>query len=205
MRKFRDPLLRVLEDVGLDASALVVARDIARAARADRIGMYGWGYVDLCDADGELRERSYFGNLITSIGDEYYARRGANVSPGNVPTGMRIGTGSTAVAKAGAGAAIVTYESAKTGQKAFDGTYPQCAAIGSDIGWRITWKTTWQTTEGNLTNPVAEVVVTNENPLTDVAGSAANTISRALVSPTVAKTSADTLAVTWQHDFYDAP
>jgi hypothetical protein len=200
-----DPLRRVLENVGLDASIMVVERELSRMARADRMGMVGWGFVDLLDPAGERRSRTFFGNLITSVGDEYYARRGANVTPGNVPTGMRIGTGSTAVAKSGGGSAIITYESAKTGQKAIDGSFPTCAAIGSDVGWRITWKTTWGTTEGNLTNPIAEVVVTNESPLTDVAGTAANTISRGLVSPTVAKTSADTLAVTWQHDFYDAP
>ena len=201
----KDPLARVLEALGLDADPGFVAHEIGKLARLDHVGMFGWGWADLSDAEsGTLKQRSYFGNLITTVGDEYYCRRGANVSPGTVPTGMRLGYGSTAVAKSGAGAAIVSYESGKSASQPWDGSFPTCAAIGSDVGWRITWKVTWDTGEGNLTSAIAEVVVTNESGPTDVAGNAANTISRALVSPTVTKTSSDTLAVTWQHDFYDA-
>ena len=200
---FNNPMERVLENVGLDASPARVSREISRCAQSDHLGTYGWGWLDLMDAEGDLRTRSYFGNLITTVGDEYYARRGANVSPGTVPTGMRVGTGSTGVAKSGAGSAIVTYEGSLGASQPMDGSFPTCAAIGSDVGWRITWKVTWALSEGNLASPIAETVVTNETGPTDVAGNAANTISRALVSPTVTKTGADTLAITWQHDFYD--
>jgi len=201
-----DPLIQVLSNLGLDAQPAKVADEVAKAGTMDGVGMFGWGWVELRDAStDELKERSYFGNLISTTGDEYYARRGANVSVGTVPTGMRIGYGTTAVAKSGAGSAIVSYETGKVAYKVWDGSFPTLGAIGSDVGWRITWKVTWGTGEGNLTSAISETVVTNETGPTDVAGTAANTISRALVSPTVAKTSSDTLAITWQHDFYDAP
>jgi hypothetical protein len=40
----------------------------------------------------------------------------------------------------------------------------------------------------------------NENVLTNATTAAANTISRALLSPVVNKGASDTLTITWQHD-----
>lgn len=204
--KYGNPMSRVLEELGLDAPVERVAYEIGRLGTLDRLGMYGWGFAELTDADsGDLKQRSYFGNLITTNGDKVYASRGSNVSPENVASGMRIGYGTDAVAKSGTGSYISSYETSKGASQAMDGSYPTCAAIGSDVGWRVTYKVTYETSEGNLTSAIAETVVTNESGPTDVQGTAANTISRALVSPTVSKTSSDTLAITWQHDFYDAP
>lgn len=112
---------------------------------------------------------------------------------------MRLGTGTTAVAKTGAGAAIVTYV---TGSSiAIDGSFPTSALSGSSR--RIQWKTTWAAGVATALG-IAEVVITNEASLTDVAGTAANTVSRALLSPTVNKGASDTLAVTWNHDILGA-
>mgnify|MGYP001609219817 CR=1 FL=1 len=116
-------------------------------------------------------------------------------------SGMRLGTGTTAVAKTGAGAAIVTYTAATTSSKALDSGFPTSALSGSSR--RIQYKTTWNAGEATITG-LAEVVITIEQPLTDVAGTAANTISRALLSPTVNKGASDTLAVTWNHDLLGA-
>jgi hypothetical protein len=112
---------------------------------------------------------------------------------------MRLGTGTTAVAKTGAGAAIVTYVSGSA--LAIDGGFPTSALSGSSR--RIQWKTSWSAGVATATG-IAEVVITNESPLTDVTGTAANTISRALISPTVNKGASDTLAVTWNHDLLGA-
>lgn len=116
-------------------------------------------------------------------------------------SGMRLGTGATAAAKTGAGAAIVTYTPATTSSKALDSGFPTSALNGSSR--RIQYKTSWAAGEATITG-LAEVVITIEQPLTDVAGTAANTISRALLSPTVNKGASDTLAVTWNHDLLGA-
>lgn len=167
------------------------------------LGIVGWGFYELFDENGQLKEKGLFDNLITQVGDDYYGSRAAGTSgaPGQV-TGMRLGTGSTAVSKTGAGAAIVTYISGSN--VAIDGSFPTSAAVvsGSTVR-RIQWKVTF--TAGTATNAaIAEVVLTNESPLTDVAGTAANTIARALISPTQPKGATDVLAITWNHDLLGA-
>lgn len=141
-----------------------------------------------------------FENLVTQVGDQYYGERAAGIAspPGQV-TGMRLGTGSTAVAKTGAGAAIVTYTNAS--QVAISGGFPTSALNGSSrrIQWQALWGAGVATASG-----LAEVVITNESPLTNVAGAASNTISRALLSPTVNKGASDTLTITWNHDLLGA-
>jgi hypothetical protein len=115
-------------------------------------------------------------------------------------SGMRLGTGTTAVADTGAGAAIVTY---KTGSNhVLDSGFPASSQPGgAGTARRIQYKATWAAGEATeISTPLAEVVITNEQPLSNAAGTAANTISRALLSPTVLKGASDTLAVTWNHD-----
>jgi hypothetical protein len=116
-------------------------------------------------------------------------------------SGMRLGTGVTAVAKTGAGAAIVTVGTGTNNSKAFDSTWPQSSLSGSSR--RIQYKTTWAAGDATQ-NSLAEVVITTEQPLSQVAGTAANTISRALLSPTVNKGASDSLAITWNHDLLGA-
>lgn len=160
----------------------------------------GHGVATVYDPDGNIKQQVEFTNLITDRGDEFYAKLGVAVAQDAV-SGMRLGTGNTAPAKNGAGAAIVTYVTASN--KALDGTYPQNSDLGAGLGWRDTYRTTWNPGEATA-NGIEEVVITNENPLTDVAGTAANTISRALLAPVVNKGAGDTLEVTWHHDFLGA-
>ncbi|MGH2692315.1 MAG: hypothetical protein ACRDHM_07395 [Actinomycetota bacterium] len=146
--------------------------------------------------DDRLKLEQVNKNLITQVGDQYLMERAVGIAspPGQV-TGARLGTGTTAPAKTGAGAAIVTYKSGTS--EAIDATYPQSSLSGSSR--RITWRITWEAGEGTDT-ALAEIVLTNESPLTDVAGSVSNTISRALISPTVNKGANDTLEITWSWD-----
>lgn len=178
----------------------LAARFSAGREPIDPAAIAGFGTYRLIGPDGAIKQTGDFINLITDIGDQIYAEAGAGASP-NLATGMRLGTGSTAPAKNGAGAAIVTYVSGSN--KAIDGTYPQTSDLGAGAGHRITYRTTWNAGEATATG-IAEAVITNETPLTDVAGTAANTISRALISPVVNKGAADTLEVTWHHDFLGA-
>jgi hypothetical protein len=172
----------------------------------DRAGIRGHGIAVLRTPSlfvpGKMiiAQQVEFENLVTQIGDQYYGERAAGVtSPPNQVTGMRLGIGTTAVAKTGAGAAIVTYT---TGSNvAISGGYPQSAIPGT--ARRIIWQSLWGAGVATVSG-LAEVVITNETPLTNVAGTAANTISRALLSPVVNKGANDTLTITWNHDLLGA-
>ena len=101
-----------------------------------------------------------------------------------------------------AGSAASTYPGVAS-QHALDATWPTLTNLGTGVGWRIQYKVTYAAGEATVTG-LAEVVLTNETPITNVAGTAANTIARALLSPTVNKGASDTLAITWNHDFLGA-
>lgn len=167
----------------------------------ERGSLFGAGHYILRGPNGAIKRQGgllvpNFKNLITDVGDEVWAKRLAAVSV-NLPTGMRLGTGSTAVSKNGAGAAIVTYLSGSN--RDFDATYPTAASKGAGLGWRVTFRTTWPAGVATA-NGISEVVITNETPHTNVAGTAANTLSRALLSPVVNKGASDSLEVTWYYD-----
>jgi len=240
-------------------------------------GLRGWGYAELFDARGKLKQFVPFVNLITDVGDTYYASRSypllgstvavtaitnaasavvsatahgfsvgdkvilAGITPAgyngswvitavtantftiyvgtalgagsafgtaqglSVPkaSGMKLGTGSTAVSKSGAGAALVTYGTGVTANKAFDATFPSLNDLGAGLGKNTQYKTTWNAGEATVTG-LNEIVIVNENVFTDATTAAANTISRALLSPVVNKGASDTLAITWNHKFLGA-
>lgn len=195
--------MRTHERSRFHAGDLAVARlDVARLLD-ELAAVSGHGAYALLDEHGRVRQTGILAgghNLITDTGDEYYAKRGGSVAV-NVPTGMRLGTGSTAPAKNGAGSSIVTYVAGS--QHAFDGGFPTVATLGAGLGWRVQYRATWAAGVATA-NGIAEATITNETPLTDIAGSAAVCIARALLSPVVNKGAGDTLAVTWNHDLLGA-
>lgn len=155
--------------------------------------------VDLqAELDDMLVERELTHNLITQVGDQYYGERASGIAGAPAQaTGMKLGIGSTAVAKTGAGAALVTYQTASN--VAIDGTWPQSSLSGASR--RIQWKTSYG---AGIVNGVAlrEVVIVNDSGV-NATSSAANTYSRALFGPMTLGVS-DTLAVTWNHDLLGA-
>jgi hypothetical protein len=159
-------------------------------------GIMGHGFWELFDENGDLTDRGEFRNLITQIGDQYYGERASGIaSPPAQATGMQLGTGTTAVAKTGAGAAIVTLVASSL--VALDSGFPTSALSGSSR--RIQWKVTWAAGTATATG-IAEVVLTNQSTGTQTAAPASATIARALLSPVVNKGASDTLAVTWSND-----
>lgn len=163
----------------------------------------GFLIAEWFDENGVLFHRSEQENLITSAGDLIYANRAiGNVTGANVaPTGMRIGTGSTAASKTGAGAAVVTRVTA--GNLAFDATFPSVAQTPPAAAI-ITYKCTYGAGVGTSASAITEAVVVNDAIGTDVATAAAATISRAILSNPAAKAAADTLILTWTHNFLGA-
>lgn len=154
--------------------------------------------AELHDKNGLLIARSVSKNLITDVGDELYASRGAGLTTSAVPTGMRLGTGSTAVAKNGAGSYIVTYLS--DSNRAFDATFP------SSTGGVVTYKRTYAAGEATSGSPITEVVINTDTITNDNATTAteANTISRALIAGVSSKGASDTLTITWTHTILGA-
>lgn len=183
--------------------AMFEAVDMANSVRGDRIGIIGFGVAHLMDGEGNTKQLVPFANIITTAGDEYYAKKGiVGISPANptAPTaanGMKLGTGgATAAAKSGAGAAIVAYILGSN--NVFDAGFPNAAAVGGDTGWNASYKTTWPA--GDATNSAINEVALVNDQATDTAGSATTTYSRAVISA-VNKQAADSLAVTWNHKF----
>lgn len=171
----------------------------------DGSGLVGYGVVEVYDSEGNLKQAVPFANLITTAGDQYYAQKaivGISPSAPSAPTavnGMKLGTGTTAVAKSSTGAALVTYLTASN--VVFDATFPSAAAVGGDAGWNATYKTTWAA--GTATNTaITEAVIVNDQA-TNATTTAANTIAR-VVFTAVNKGASDTLAITWTHKFLGA-
>lgn len=169
------------------------------AADAQRIT--GRLVLERFNAAGDLIERFEGENMVTQVGDQIYGERGGGVSGAPAaPTGMKLGTGSTAVAKTGAGAALVTYLSGSN--KAFDGSFPSSALNGA--ARRITYKRTYAAGEATTASAITEAVIVNDTIATDATSTAANTMSRVLVTGISAKGASDTLTATWTHDLLGA-
>jgi hypothetical protein len=170
----------------------------------DNSGIMGHLVIERHDKDGNLIERFEGSNLVTSVGDQVYGERGGGVSGAPAaPTGMKLGTGSTAVAKTGAGAALVTYLSGSN--KAFDATFPTSSQPGgAGTARRIQYKRTYAAGEATTASAITEAVIVNETIATDATSAAAATVSRILVTGISAKGASDTLTATWNHDLLGA-
>lgn len=185
--------------------ALEVAMERAKGMTS-MAGLVGFGVAELRSANGTLLRAEPFCNLITDAGDLYQAQKvitaiaPANATAPTAVTGMKLGTGSTAAAKNGAGAALVTY---LTGSNlTFDATYPQTSNLGAGLGVTAVYRVTWGA--GVATNSaIAEVVIVND-AATNATSSAADTISRAVFGTAINKGASDSLIVTWSHKLLGA-
>ncbi|GII89630.1 hypothetical protein Ssi03_76200 [Sphaerisporangium siamense] len=168
-------------------------------------GLSGIVTLSLYNREGELIEERVAKNLITDAGDLYYATRGiAAVSPSNTAdatkvTGMKLGTGTTAAAKSGAGAALVTYKTASN--LVFDASCPQVANLGAGLGVNAVYRVTWGAGVATDT-ALTELVIVND-AATNATSSAANSISRVVFSA-INKGASDILVATWNHKFLGA-
>lgn len=163
--------------------------------KVDGAGISGIFKWELFDQDGNLKASGEEKNLITAVGDQYYAGRAALSSglPGQV-TGIRLGTGgATAASKTGAGAAIVTYLA--NSNRPFDGGFPTA------VGGVVTWKRTYAAGEAtSAATAITEAVLNTDTIANDngTTATAANTIARIVIS-IPSKQSTDTLTCTWTH------
>lgn len=161
--------------------------------------------IQLFDADGNLKDERRGENLITDAGDLYYAGMAiALVNPAapaqpTKMTGMKLGTGATAAAKSGAGAALVTYIAGSNNP--FDASFPATQNLGAGLGVNGQYKTTWAA--GDVTNSaITEAVIVNDAG-TDATSTAANTAHR-ITFTAINKGASDTLVITWNAKFLGA-
>ncbi|MBK7823563.1 MAG: hypothetical protein IPJ61_21490 [Tessaracoccus sp.] len=161
----------------------------------DQSTIHGLVVAELRGPDGKLKARCETRNLITAVGDQFYAGRAALLSglPAQV-TGMKLGAGSTAVAKTGAGAALVTYLS--NSHQALTSTVTAVAGV-------VTFVAAFAAGKATTASPITEAVLCTD-ALADATSTAANTIARVLLSGIGSKGASDTLTVTWTHTILGA-
>src|SRR6185436_10983388 len=171
LRRFAMPGLRLAEvadatrhlpeepDMGLYVLRRTRSRNQAAGGGSmSRVSLIGNVHWEL-SRDGVVLRRGESRNLVTQVGDQLYAERGAAIaSPPATPTGMKLGTGSTATSKAGAGAALTTYLA--NSHLAFDATYPKSSLSGS--ARRITYICTYGPGKATSASPITEAVIVNE-------------------------------------------
>lgn len=163
----------------------------------DAAGITGELTIELFDENGNLKHHETVPNTVTAVGDQYYAGRAALSTglPAQV-TGFKLGTGSTATAKTGAGAALVAYLAGSN--KANDSGFPTA------VGGVVTWKRTYGPGEATSASPITEVVLVTETIANDDTSTVAETIARALISGVASKAAGDTLVITWTHTLLGA-
>ena len=149
----------------------------------------------LTGPDGKVKGRGTAFNVITQVGDQRLGEAGAGIAGAPAaPTGMKLGSGSTAPAKTGAGAALVTYL-ANSNQAI--GT-PTSALNGAVR--RITYAATFAAGKATTASAITEAALVNDTIATDATSTAANTLSRVLLTGIGSKGASDTLALTWTWD-----
>jgi hypothetical protein len=163
---------------------------------ASPVGIWGECHAVLTGPDGKVKGECRVRNLVTAYGDRVYASRGAGLTTQATPTGMKLGAGSTAVAKTGAGAALVTYLAGSN--KAFDATFP------SEAAGVVTYKRTYAPGEATTASPITEAAIVNETISSDTTSIDTETLSRVLLTGIGSKGAADTLTVTWTHTLLGA-
>lgn len=159
----------------------------------------GWLSVEVHGPDGELKSRHIVDNMITRVGEQRYAEAGALGDSGATvaaPTGMQLGTGTTAPAKTGSGSSITAGNVVANSLVPFAGT--PTSSIPSSVR-RITYVANWAAGVATA-NGISEVALVNQATGTQTAAPATATLARAILSPSVNKSSADSLSITWHHE-----
>lgn len=155
------------------------------------IGRVMW---ELRGPDGSLKASGESQNTVTDVGDQRYGESGAGVAGAPAaPTGMRLGTGTTAPAKNGAGAALITYL-ANSNQAIATPTSSKPAAVRV-----ITYSATFGPGKATTASLITEAALVNDTIATDATSPAGNTLARVLLGTPAPKGASDTLAVTFTH------
>jgi hypothetical protein len=160
----------------------------------DGAGVTGQVSWVLTGPDGEVKESGTAHNTITQVGDQLLGERAVGITTLGPPNGMKLGTGSTAAAKTGAGAALgATY---LTGSNVvFNPATPVSTLNGALRQIRFTG--VWAAGVATTASPITEAVIVNDQA-SNATSTAANTYSRVILNPAVgSKGTQDSLTLTW--------
>lgn len=171
----------------------------------DPTGLTGEINIKLVDENGNVKMDKTVKNLITTAGDQYYAKQGANGVGGNTaPTlvnGMKLGTATTAVHKSTAGGANIANGGYISGSNATL-TSVATAVVSGDTGWKITYVASWAA--GTATNSSIQEVALVTDQATDNTSTGVSVCMARALTGTVNKGASDTLTITWVHVFLGA-
>jgi len=161
----------------------------------EKVKITGRGIAVLIDAKtGKIKKVIHGKNVVSLVGEIYYAQRGANESPTYDFTsgGMKLGTGTTTPTQSDTDIETDIGSSYKT---MFSG-YPKSNDTESGGGAtnKVTYKVYWDTTEANASN-ISEAVI-----VTDSGAPPSGLLCRLLFSTPFEKTSAENLVVYIHHE-----
>jgi hypothetical protein len=164
---------------------------------ASKVRVRGHVVVELRDEHGNLKHREEGYNLVTTVGDNYFATvaRGGSVT---TIAGMKLGTATTAAAKSGAGAFVATGDYVAGSALAFDSTFPKAGASSNIAEWQTTWA------PGVATNATINRVTLTDNTTNAGEADATHTIAAFVFSGAVNKGALDTLTTKWDISFLGA-
>jgi len=174
-------------------------------AFVDPMLVYGEVEIFLLDKFQQIKDYRHLENLVTTVGDGYYAAKAianidpANPSPPTEVTGMKLGTGVTAPSKSGAGSSLVTYIAASN--NLFDATFPSLEDLAGDTGFNLVYQVTWAA--GDVTNAAITECVIVMDAAADATSTAPNTISRVTFTA-IDKQATDAVIALWKHKFLGA-
>lgn len=162
----------------------------------DSVKYLGHLVAELRGPDGQLKQREETHNLVTDVGDNYFASR--IYSAATLWTyRMKTGSASTAAAKNGAGSFVATADYNSGSAAAMVATYPKVGASANIAQWQVLWAA------GANTNTIRRVSIV-DNATDAGEADATHTMSTAVFGADIVKGASDTLTVTWTVTFLGA-
>lgn len=162
----------------------------------DRCGIRGHVIAELFGPDGKLKQREETHNLVTDIGDIYFAKR-AYSTESLATFYMKTASDNVIAAKSGSGSYIVSNYNEHS-VAAMVTNWPAAGATNNVAQFKSTWAA-----DADHAYTVRRVALTiNSDNNADEA--AADCYAMSVFSADIVKTAADTLTITWNITFTGA-
>lgn len=157
----------------------------------EEIRILGVVEVSVLGPQGIIKFHSIQPNIVTAVGDGIYTSRAVSGTSSTFVNGMKLGTGSTAPSKSGAGAVLSSY--VPDSNQTLSG---QPSINGSSVTYSAEWGKGKATTE----SPITEVALIMDEEV-DGPSPSSSVVARALVSEIPKKGPEDVVIINWTHNF----